>query len=98
MGFETAAARSGAAIMRHLADTTLLVNEAVSVAAVWREPHAQAFGMLDVAVPTATIRLTDYPGIKRDDRVQRGAGASYRVIAVEPDGHGLAVLRLELWS
>ena len=98
MGFETAAARSGAAIMRHLADTTLLVNDAVSVTAIWREPHAQAFEMLDLAVPTAHIRLADYPGIKRDDRVQRGAGAAYRVIAVEPDGYGLAMLRLELWS
>jgi hypothetical protein len=98
MTFATAAARTSAAIMRHLADTSLVINDAATVAAVWREPHAQAFEMLDLAVPTAHIRLADYPGIKRDDRVQRGTGAAYRVIAVEPDGYGLAMLRLELWS
>lgn len=84
--------------MRHLADSTVLVNSTATLPAIWREPSGEMLDVLQGAAPMAHIRLSDYPSIARGARVDREGGSSYRVIAVEPDGHGLAVLRLELWA
>lgn len=97
MAFATAASRLAAAVVRHLADTTVVINTTTTVSAVWREPSVQMMDRLDAPVPVAAIRLSDYPAIARGDRVAKG-GRDYRVIGVEPDGYGMADLRLELWS
>ncbi len=77
-----------------LADSELLVGGYARVAAIWNEPHTLAFDRLDASLPTATIAEADYPEIARAETLERG-DREYRVVGIEPDGHGLVTLRLE---
>lgn len=81
-------------MVRALADGAVRIGGYASVPAIYNAPHATMLGTLDANVPAITIALADYPGIERGETVERGA-EEYRVVGIEPDGHGLVTLRLE---
>lgn len=94
--FDTLIGQAGAAVIKHLADSDLLIGAGpTAVRGLWRAPHVSALDMLDVSSPSVTILDADFPGLARDDEIVRG-GTTYRVIGLEPDGFGMVTARLEV--
>jgi hypothetical protein len=83
------------AVTDALANREAVINGVVRVRGVFERNPGQAVGMVDSAGPVFTVSLEDWDEPARDDEVAF-SDEVYRVISVERDGTGLAVLSLAL--
>ena len=82
--------------LEELADCELTIAGVV-VPAIWVAPAERVFGALDASLPGATITASAAAGVQRGTTFTRSTdGLTWRVIGIEPDGHGLVTLRVEL--
>ncbi len=65
----------------------------ITVQAIWRQPYAEAFEIASTG-PVCEYHADDAPAAV-GATVVRGS-TSYRIRAIEPDGTGWSLLRLEL--
>lgn len=82
--------------LAELADCELTIAGVV-VPAIWEAPAERVFDVLDATRPRATIGAAAAAGVERGTTFTRSAdGITWRVIGIEPDGHGLVTLSVEI--
>ena len=72
---------------------TDVVIDGVAGRAVFDEAYADAF-VVGGTAPRLTFRFADFPSVARGQAVTVGARSFKTVAAPEPDGTGMAVVRL----
>lgn len=72
---------------------TAVVINGVSGHAIFDEAYAEAFDIAG-ASPALTYRVADFPAVARGQAVTVGARAFKTAAVPEPDGTGMAIVRL----
>lgn len=91
--FAAIQARINQAEFKHLANATASIAGGQQVSVIFEASYREEFGMSGTG-PVARVLDTDAPSVAQGDSVEIGS-ANYTVVAVEPDGTGATVLRLQ---
>lgn len=87
--------RANSAVLRHLRSHRAVLDHAAELHGLFDNPQREALSGIVVQDACFTLLSAECAAVRIESHLQvRGEGA-YRVAAIEPDGTGLTVLRLQ---
>lgn len=88
-------ADDAAMVVEMAANAVAVVAGARRVPVIFDRAGTSAFALIDSTGPVAVAAVAEVPGLARDDALDIGE-ERFRVKGLQPDGHGLITISLEI--